>query len=475
MVASFICLLLLNFSKAQAKDVWIHAIGIDENVHTQNRADFYRTGQNFESVCANSSKQPECHLFVNDDKSLVPGGWPIELEIKQNKGPARSGTLKTLIQQSLAKAGKGDTVIISLLNHGAPVAGKSSSCVWLSSKDYICDDDLKELLKNKPPGVKVLVNADACFTGGFANLASSEICVTTASDSFNFGTGVTHDLWNAVKNRHLKKLSDIEEPVYNESGTQLLLASQLAISQRCQAARQKLDQSVTTVSFLLSFSEGYSEDSCSDGNYNSAKISALAKEVIAAIERLSPQLCKDLKLPKIVCDARTRLASADAAIKRAVAEIVKVGEARQKTFQEVLSLSKESEARSGSLSEAEYKEFGDSVALNIEPDWTKFDSSRAVLAKALWSDYKKLMAKLDQIKGTPPELEAFKERGYYRDLLTVQSCLFEPAPTSPEEQPSAHLAASLKYFREVQASFPQRQFSERDVEEARQCESSIQF
>lgn len=246
----FVFLHIFHLSTATAKDVWIHAIGIDENVHAQNFGDLYRSGPDFEASCASSRRKPECHLFLNEDKSLMPGE-PIPLDIKNNKGPPRSAALKSLIQQKLANADRGDTIIISLVNHGAPVAGKSSSCIWLSSKDYICDDDLKELLKSKPAGVKVLVNADACFTGGFSNLASSEICVTTASDSFNFGTGVTHGLWNAVKNRHIKKLSDIEEPIFNESGTQLLLTSQLAISQRCREARAKLGSPVSTLSFLL--------------------------------------------------------------------------------------------------------------------------------------------------------------------------------------------------------------------------------
>src|SRR5690606_16928213 len=102
---------IFHLSTALAKDVWIHAVGIDESVKTQNFGDFYRTGRDFESACAASTRHPECHLFINEDRSLMVGeGVPIDL--KRNSGPARSATLKTLIQQSLAKAGKNDTVII---------------------------------------------------------------------------------------------------------------------------------------------------------------------------------------------------------------------------------------------------------------------------------------------------------------------------------------------------------------------------
>lgn len=196
---------------------------------------------------------------------------------------------------------------------------------------------------------------------------------------------------------------------------------------------------------------------------------------MAAVRQLSAGLCRELQLPKIVCDARTRLEKSSDEIKKEVVAIVKVGESRKKTYEEFFSAAKNSESRAAALTKAETKEFSDSIALNTEPDWSKFSNDRKILAKGLWADYKKLKAQWDEINEKPPELEKFKQRGYYNDLLTVQSCLFESAPTAPESQTSEDLAASLKYFREVQATFPQRQFSERDVENAKQCESSIHF
>lgn len=55
------------------------------------------------------------------------------------------------------KAKNGDTVVISLQNHGAPdVTGAGKSCVWMNSKDYICDSDVALILKTNQSVLKWL-------------------------------------------------------------------------------------------------------------------------------------------------------------------------------------------------------------------------------------------------------------------------------------------------------------------------------
>ena len=462
---------------AQAKDVWIHAIGIDENIHSQNYADFYRSGEDFETACAQSDQHPDCHLFLNADKANVPDGADVSLDFKKNEGAPNAQNLKLFIQQTLAKAGKGDTVVISLDDHGGPVAGKSPSCIWLASNNYICEDDLKEILKNKPPGVKVLVSADGCFSGGFMNLATKETCVATASSRLDFGTLVTHGLWNAVKSRHIKTLADIKEPIFNESGAELLLTSQMATAQRCKVLRDKMGpKAVSNLSFVLSFKALSRGGQCSDSTYNGFQISELTNEVMNALSDFGGKSCQDLGLPPTVCEARDRLSKADPELRTEAANLLKIETERTNTFNDFLDITKTIATKMKGLSAEEIKELGDSIAISSSPDWSKFASNRVNLAQQLWGNYQTLMVKLgDSQKAGQPELEKIKNDGLYNDLLTVQSCLFESAIKTPESYKDPAQTEGLRYFRKVESGFPERQFSKQDIEEANQCESSIRF
>ena len=65
-----------------------------------------------------------------------------------------------------------------------------------------------------------------------------------------------------------------------------------------------------------------------------------------------------------------------------------------------------------------------------------------------------------------------KSKGFYEDLLTMQSCLIENKPDLPETPKEQ---ADLNYYIQISKSYPERKFTEKDYEDARKCESSISF
>jgi len=472
------CIFIFTTSSlAFAKDVWIHAIGVNEEMPSQNYGDFYRSANYFESVCSDSTRKPECHLFLNEEKTLMPtGGDPIELNLTRNSGAPSAEALKALILDKFSKAERGDMIVISLKNHGAPVAGQSSSCIWLSARDYICDKDLAEILKSKPAGVKVLIDADACFSGAFANAASPEVCVAVGSDQLNTGSLATHGLWDQIKTRRPKSLYDLREPVFKESGAQIILTSQLALGQLCQNAREKIgrDLSISNLSFLLSYEDGL-PNKC-DPNYNAAKVTHLVKSVMNILEQVDSKTCEALMLPQEVCAARERLKKSGLDIKTASAQLAQVFGKKQEDTKIIFDAFKAMKEQTKNLSSDELRELTDSAELSREPNWSKFSIGRRAIARDLWRASQKLQEQLKQVEGVDtPLLKQFKEKGYYDDLLTVQGCLFQHEPVEPETQANPENAQALRYFRAIQKSFPPRRFTESDFKDAKTCESSIHF
>lgn len=464
-----------------AKNIWIHAVGIDERNPTQNYASFYRSAADFNEKC-DKEKSAQCHLFINNEPQYrSPNYNSFPENIHSMEILPKGQSYQTYIQNKLIKAKSGDTVIISLENHGAPVLGGGSSCIWMNSKDYICDTDIAEILKSKPAGVKVVVSGDACFSGGFAQLSSSEVCTITSASRLNYGYVQSRSLWNAISERHPHKLSDLREPIVAESGRQKLLGSQVIMQQLCEKARAKLsDQDKQS---LLLVNEKYGSlnnpRDCRDADITASALSIFSKQVLDIIKK-DNFFCENLSLPKTVCAARNRLQKADLEIQKQVKKLQEIADRDKDNYDWAIKNSEfvQKTIKESSipveLSAEESKEFQDAINLKIEPDWQKFDPTRAKLIKQSYQKLRPILEKFQAAKQNQNQTDTLfadlKSKGFYEDLLIMQSCLIENKPNIPKTPKDQ---TDLNNYIQISKSYPERKFSEKDYEDARKCESSV--
>ncbi|MGZ3768568.1 MAG: C13 family peptidase [Bdellovibrio sp.] len=459
------------------ENIWIHAVGIDEQYTHQNYDTFYNSAVAFNKECEQSKIKPNCSLYINDNTQLRPSTSNFSGSIKNNSGPIDTQSFKKTIADKIINAKDKDTVIISLQNHGAPVDGQSPACIWLSSNDYICENDLAEILKSKPKGVKVFINADACFSGAFADLSSSEVCTTTQANKLEFGYTNRRSLWNAISERHPSTLHDLVEPIVKESGQQRLLSSQVILQQLCKTARKKtsLKSVISSLSVNDSQSAGYDPSACRDNDITAKKLSTFTKQVLSVIQK--NQSCKDLALPTVVCDAQKRLKSKKETISQVLKELepIKSKEIELKTWMtqnaaSIPEMMKPLQEQMNHLTIDEKREIIDSIKINRDPDWSKFKGERVSEIKKSWAVALPLLSRFAEtsknIKQIDESVAQLKKMGAYDDLVIVQGCYYENSPQTDSR---------LKDYKLIGQNFSERKFTEDDYEKALKCESSIQF
>ncbi len=195
-----------------AKNYHLQIVGIDEVNPMQNDQSLYNDAAYFSEYCRSNGKTCEQYINLNP-KLLEPGAViPKGLRSSDYKGtPTKSEILKR-IRNLIDNANDGDKVVIHLDNHGGP--GKSdsdTSCIYLSHKEKICDGDLKEIFKDIKPGVQIGLIADGCFSGGFAQLANSQICVAMSADQnmIGFAQRESEQIWRLVGSGKIRSFTDI--------------------------------------------------------------------------------------------------------------------------------------------------------------------------------------------------------------------------------------------------------------------------
>jgi hypothetical protein len=488
---SCLILLLSIFScVSSARDLWVEAIGIDELHRSQNFGSFYKAAHDFESACSKSIRKPECVLFINPDNSLSSSGTASTNTLTLNAGQPSSAMLTKFLTDKIALAKPGDTVILGLKNHGAPVAGLSPACIWFSSTDFICENEIKAILDQKPPGVKVFVNADACFSGDFTKMAGNEICVATTANRFDFGTGATKDLWRSVLEGNPDSLTDLQQPWFKDSGTQQILASQTMLAQLCRPTREILKhrgvQTTSDISFLLNIPTLIDQDECPNSNLRPRTAGAMVRSVLQSLQQTRNDTCSDLQLPDAACQSLRHLRSANRELKKSINSLSKVSEDEEKTASWFLEMLKHAplapqvaDALLATLSKSELDEMNQSFGLSLEPDWSKFvNPKHRLAAKKLWQSVGPILihasaAKRDRAE-TNQILQKLKESGDYNDLMTLQTCLNESELSNLDELPNNERDAGTR-DRKTESLFPEKTFSPNDYEAARKCESSIHF
>lgn len=467
----------------RAENTWIHMVGINEMDNTQNYSAFYKSAADFNKKCEGSSKT-RCHLLINNDRkhrSLRYDDYPENL--KNIESLPKGMSYADYLQSKITKAKAGDTVIISLQNHGTPVKDRGASCVWMNSTEQICETDLERILKKKPRGVKVVISGNACFSGGFAQLSSSEVCTVTTASRLNVGYTQLRSLWNAASERNPKTLSDLRNPIIAESGQQMLMGSQVIMQQLCADARAQMSFHEKQSLLLARDNHGTfkNNDECRDVDITARKLHVFSQQVLDVLN--SPgRSCVDLNLPLAVCEAQGRLKDADADVRMLIQELQTIAQSDDENYQwstknkaYINSALKEFAAMSG-LSPEEKQEINDSARLGIDPDWSKFDPTRVEMIKEKYFMIKPLNGRLASAKTNQDRTDAIyaslKSKGYYEDLLTVQNCLMENKPDIPNDEMAQY---QLDHHQNISSLFPEKKFTPKDYEDARKCESSVSF
>ncbi|HEY8272418.1 MAG TPA: hypothetical protein VIG33_16115, partial [Pseudobdellovibrionaceae bacterium] len=206
-------------------------------------------------------------------------------------------------------------------------------------------------------------------------------------------------------------------------------------------------------------------------------LSTFSKQVLDVIKKDSPS-CEILDFPKTVCAAYDRLKKADPEIRKKIEALQKIANSDKDNYDWAIKNSEfiQKTFAESSISAEESKEFQDAINLKIEPDWRKFDPTRAKLMKHNYQKLKPILERFQTAKQNQNQTDILfadlKSKGFYEDLLTMQSCLIENKPDLPKTSKDQ---ADLNYFAQISKSYPERKFTEKDYEDARKCESSISF
>jgi hypothetical protein len=220
-----------------AKSTWIAAIGIDTNSRTQNFNQFYDEARAFLDVCQSSPLKPDCHLSMNADPSQAADP---EMVTKLNfPEGTRSSTAAEFLERftnSLDTAEAGDTIVLSLTDHGGPRT-EANSCIYLDQTQPVCETHIRDALRHRKPGVKVFIHMAGCFSGAFADLADPEVCIATGSDRRTFGYASNQYLWQAAKAGNYSNLGDARRDPSFSYGFAPLFASQSMATLLCNEIR----------------------------------------------------------------------------------------------------------------------------------------------------------------------------------------------------------------------------------------------
>lgn len=232
---------------AFCKAIWIHATGLDTKNPSQNYETFYQEHLAFEQICLHKADR-ECLFFIDLSPSLMSPYAQKVLkssldQFSPRNLPASRSAVYSAIEDALARSGANDEVVISLKNHGlASSSEQSPSCIFFDGGP-ICENHIRDLLirtKTKEKGVRVLIVANACYSGGFNNLSSRNVCVVTSSAQGDTGKTSSTKFWPLLKKGYhgakISRLSDVLkfiDPISNS----VRLGSQAETQRQCNVAR----------------------------------------------------------------------------------------------------------------------------------------------------------------------------------------------------------------------------------------------
>ncbi len=477
----FISLFLPNVVAAQ--DVWIHASGIDRNLHTQNFTYFYEEARDFLRECKASPLKPDCHLYINPDKTLASKPDELkDLDFTGQKIPTAKMVLEDF-RRSIKKAKPGDTIILSLANHGGPTA-KGNSCIFLSGVDYLCETDLAKVLKERPAGVKVYINADGCFSGAFVDIASKDVCVTTWADRRAVGVGGSNRLWNHAITSQASLLSDLKKPMELGFEWTPTMASQSMKNIMCMKIRAALYSAAPAptsvsdeVSDQLMGPFGCSTYLDPNDRLSVGGLAIEAQQYLNLITKLKPFSCEQAGLSGEDCNFFTNLQSED--LRSTLVDLQQLGKQFDDSFWHMNEFyTIEAAKLKADLPDEDLRHCAE--MLIGSKDYTadrcyrngktldkdsilKVTKEIAAIQKIL-TDRKAEQVRLSQeFHSKVANLFSGKYAAAYQNL---ESCLFDVEDRLDHKTSDPYLPHGANY---------PRKFTEQDVKDASSCESSIHF
>jgi hypothetical protein len=509
-VNSFVPIVLtfLVTSPAMARDIWIHAVGINTSSKSQNQSGFYVSAQDFLTACNSSNKNPECHLFINPDPQYmaIKNLSKEQLAFSLNDGPASSQKVLAALKNAIATAGPPpNTIILSLQNHGAPreiIGGPEliaeykkqkfkseseekefwnrnlrpgNSCISLNDEDRVCDNDLIPILEKAPPGTTILVNADGCYSGAFANVAKANACAVTATDQLHFGIGGQDSFWKNISHNEAKNLDELRAPV--RTGNSWRISSQTIMRSLCKKSREKvLSIEVNKILENLNMFTAVRDSSCSKDIGEGERLipeADLSNEINLLPKFLTNQSCQILELPNSACLALKRLQKLDPKISRKLAEL---GKGIEEYNQAESDLDKIGKSEMGKVDDSNVRTAIDlvvqgEVPLDFYNKWKTFPKIQEVAAPLL---QQKAHATIAHAAARDSILDALKElqtTQAYDDWLVIHACLL------PNDQDDLVLGGNSQTdeWNEIARNSVPIHFTEADYEKARQCERKVSF
>ncbi len=488
-----------------AKETWLQFVGIDRNNPAQNYYSFYKAAKDFETTCV-QKKDRVCTNYMNLDSTLVSQSndekrqKSLETIEDFKKNPrihkneiTREQALAT-IRNALKSAGTNDQILISLQNHGGPVTSErdGKSCLYLNESECISDADIAKLIKENPlpKGAKVALIADGCYSGGFHDLMSENVCVATTADQYFIGYGSDKNFWTYITEQKIKKFSDISslETLNPQTHYQSFFRSSKEVyeERKCLAARKSLNseeiknlvswiywgfrQSSEPVKHLCSTSgnslnmiEHFGQQlmsyeqwkGCSDID----RVSLKKKEVkeafdFCAFKKRLVQILKNKKDEITKLDAYKRLLLAQKEFDKLIKYAPSMTP-EQKEVVDYLYLLESPTPRAkpkdyDKLSSSQLLEVTNLVKLLLDAD-RELHKMRDIFASSVAKN------KIDQFGEVDEDLQLFYNCFLYPDIMNMEN------------------DDTIKYWNRIAAEKEKKIFSKEDIKRAQKCENSFTF
>ena len=243
---------------AYGRSIWVQATGLDP-VHTDlNYVSFYEEQIAFEAACKLDSNR-ECHSLIDLGLGLM-GFNSNQIKDIQSKFsnhkferlPATRSLVLRTIQDILNGASSGDQIVIGLNDHGRPSTSKHSPSCMSFSRELVCENEIAEIIKNSrisERGIRVLIVANACFSGGFNNLSARNICVVSTAAQRQASQTSMVEFWpTLLKNLEAGKVravSDIKK-IFDPVQSSVRLASSAENERMCDATREMVLKQISS-------------------------------------------------------------------------------------------------------------------------------------------------------------------------------------------------------------------------------------
>jgi len=459
----FIFLFFLSIQASQAKDTWIQVVGIYPRWPSQNYYGFYQSAEDFLNSCERSARKPNCHLFINSDpqKSRDPESVA-KLRLEPNEGAPTLKRVLKFIEKKITQAKNGDTLIISLVSHGNFHEEKGASCIGIGGGepegdlDEICDTHLISLIKNTAPGVKVFINAEACYSGGFTKVVKAGACSLTTSNQSSPSFEGLPSLWRQLKNKDSQSLNSFNLPI--TSGNDTFLSSQSIARSLCKNVRAKLKMNEESNSVLLRLGQIREIHDTPPGADFYVDMAGFSKDLVKFSNFFHNLSCEKMKLPGFLCDIQKKISPMPPNTMKEIKSLEQFLPRYRGLGNEIQTLTK---AKMGNWP----KEIEDSVdrivtyGANVQEQEDKWPKEQLAEIRQLVIELvearnrlvKKRLAAWAQIQASLRELQS---QNSFQDWMTIHSCL---APPDEDEGNSLTNFNANDYFK------------------AKECEASIRF